>query len=87
MTERSQRKFVFVFLQEFLHFSDRIFTIKDPAVFFGEADEFLETSADALLVDAEILVELIVLMIMEDYIFIDIDQKIPVQRERVRVSP
>lgn len=72
-TRRSQRKFVFVFLQEFLHFSDGIFPVEEPAVFFGKADEFLKAPADALLVDAEILVDLIGLVIMEDHIFIDVD--------------
>lgn len=73
VTRRSQRKFVFVFLQEFLHFSDGIFPVEEPTVLFGKADEFLKAPADALLVDAEIPVDLIGLVIMEDHIFIDVD--------------
>ena len=62
-----------VFLQNFFHPPGRAIGVMQPAVFFGEADKFLEAAADAPLVDAEVLAQLVVLMVLKDHIFIDID--------------
>ena len=66
-------KFLPVFRQDFFHAPGCGCGVIQPAIFLGEADEFPEALADAPLVDAEVLAQLVILVVLEDYVFIDVD--------------
>ena len=75
-----------VFHQNFFHLPGRAIGVIQPTMFFSEADKFLKAAADAPIVDAEVLAQLVILVVLKDHIFIDIDQEVFVDGEQIGVS-